>query len=184
MGRLPFDPEKSAGPPGSPKNPPPARRERIRSGKEADAKPFTVSELSTLIQSTLEKHIQPSIRVIGEISNLNVRNHWYFSLKDENAVIGCAAWASTAKKFKFKPADGQEVVATGHVSHYGPQGRTQFYVSKLEPVGAGALELRFKEMCEELRGLGYFDDARKKPLPTFPHCIAVITSKKIGRAHV
>ncbi len=91
-------------------------------------------------------------------------------------MIRCVAWASSVRRFRAVPADGDEVVATGYVSHYEPQGRTQFYVRSLEPVGAGAMELRFRAMCDELRGLGYFDEARKKTLPAFPGRIAVITS--------
>ncbi|MHC4142614.1 MAG: exodeoxyribonuclease VII large subunit, partial [Planctomycetota bacterium] len=83
---------------------------------------------------------------------------------------------STARSFGFEPEDGTEVIATGHLSHYGPQGRTQLYVDRLEPVGAGALEIRFRALCKELRGLGYFDQDRKKPLPALPRRIAVITS--------
>src|SRR5205814_2826347 len=93
------------------------------------------------------------------------------------SVVCCVAWATAVRKFGFTPKDGDEVVAIGTVSHYGPQGRTQMYVDDLKPVGAGALELKFRALCEQLRGLGYFEEARKKPLPVFPRRIAVITSK-------
>jgi exodeoxyribonuclease VII large subunit len=161
MSLLPFDPDQALG-----AETPPGDR----------SKPLTVSDVAELIKVTLERHTPSPLRVIGQVSNLSCRGHWYFSLKDESAVLGCVAWSSTARGFGFVPADGTEVIATGHLSHYGPQGRTQFYVRHLEPVGAGALELRFKAMCEELRGLGYFDEARKKPLPLLPRRVAVITS--------
>jgi exodeoxyribonuclease VII large subunit len=174
MSRLPFDPDRASG--GRKPGDAPARRER-KLKSIADAQQLTVSQLSELIRTTLEERIASPLRVIGQVSNLSRPNHWYFSLKDEGAVISCAAWASSVKKFGFVPNEGDEVVATGHVSHYSPQGRTQFYVSKLEPVGAGALELQFRAMCEELRSLGYFEESRKKPLPVFPRKIAVVTSK-------
>lgn len=173
-GHLPFNPDDAAGPPPEPG---PARREQSRFPAAADGRELSVSELSEIIRRTLEERIPSPLRVVGEVSNLNVRNHWYFSLKDESAVVQCVAWASSAKRFRFEAKDGQQVVATGHVSHYGPQGRTQFYVRALVPVGAGALELRFRALCEELRGLGYFDEARKRPLPAYPRRIAVVTSK-------
>jgi len=186
MERLPFDPQKVAGPPSDPG---PALRERgapnpASSGfgnplfsNLAEARALTVSQASELIQRTLEERIPSPLRIIGEVSNLNVRNHWYFSLKDEGAVLSCVAWATSAKKFGFTPRDGQQVMATGHISHFGPQGRTQFYVSALAPVGDGALEARFRALCEELRGLGFFAPERKRPLPAFPRRIAVITSR-------
>ncbi len=144
---------------------------------------MTVSEVADLIRSTLENHMPSPLRVIGQVSNLSNHKHWYFSLKDEQAVVSCVAWVSAARSFGFVPAEGDEVVATGHVTHYGPQGRTQFYVSRLEPVGAGALELKFRAMCDELRRLGYFDAQHKKPMPVFPRRIAVITSAGGAAVH-
>ena len=120
---------------------------------------------------------------MGEVSNLTVRNHWYFSLKDFGAVLSCVAWGSTAAKLGTPPVDGEQVIIRGSVSHYGPQGRTQFYVSSLQGVGAGTLEQKFRAMCEELRRLGYFEEDRKKSLPTFPNRIAVLTSKTGAALH-
>jgi exodeoxyribonuclease VII large subunit len=174
MDRLPFDPSKARGADAKPG--PKARRERKTYSRVTEAEQLTVSELAAVIKSTLEQRIPSPIRVVGQMSNLSVRNHWYFSLKDESAVVSCVAWSSAAKKFGFSPKDGDEVVATGHVSHYAPQGRTQLYVRQLKPVGAGALQIAFEKMCAELRGLGYFEPERKKALPTFPRRIAVITS--------
>jgi exodeoxyribonuclease VII large subunit len=136
-----------------------------------------VAEVAELIRQTLEEGVPSPLRVVGEIGALSQRQHWYFTLKDEQAVLSCVAWASSAARFGFTPREGDEVLAVGHVSHYAPQGRTQFYVTRLEPVGAGALAARFRAMCEELRRLGYFDDARKKPIPTFPRRVAVVTSR-------
>lgn len=158
-------------------DPPLARRERAMAAHLGEARPLTVSQVSEIITRTLEDRIPSPLRVIGEVSNLSTRHHWYFSLKDDKAVLSCVAWASNAKRLAMTPRDGQEVVATGQVGHYAPQGRTQFYVTDLRPVGEGALEARFKALCEELRRLGYFDDARKRPLPAYPGRIAVVTSK-------
>jgi exodeoxyribonuclease VII large subunit len=185
MPRLPFDPDRVAGPTpsvfdqdvlGERPELGPSGRERRRAVSAAEPAQLTVSQASDLIKNTLEQRLASPLRVVGEVSNLSPRNHWYFSLKDQAAVLQCVAWATTAKKFGFTPKDGDEVVATGHVSHYGPQGRTQLYVSDLQPVGAGALELRFRALCEELRQLGYFEETRKKRLPLLPRRIAVITS--------
>jgi len=163
---LPFDPEKVLGP----------AAEGTDRPRRDGARPLTVTQVAELIKRTLQEQVPSPLKVIGQVSNLSRSNHWFFSLKDEHAVIGCVVWASTARALGFVPADGDEVVATGHVSHYAPQGRTQLYVNKLEPVGAGALELKFRALCDELRRLGYFDEKRKKPLPAFPRRIAVITS--------
>jgi hypothetical protein len=128
MSRLPFDPSRVRGPE---EESAAGKSDRLRHAGEAAH--LTVSELSHLIKQTLEQRISSPLRVVGEISNLSTRNHWYFSLKDEGAVVSCVAWASSAKKFGFTPKDGEAVLATGHVSHYPPQGRTQLYVTRLEP---------------------------------------------------
>jgi len=175
MSRLPFEPKDMEGPEAAPESP--ARREKKRYSSTLEASHLTVTQVAELIKSTLEGIPSP-LRVVGEVSNLSAQSHWYFSLKDASAVLSCVAWASAAKKFGFVPNNGDEVVVTGHVSHYGPQGRTQLYVSGMKPVGAGALDLKFKALCEELRKLGYFDEARKKPLPVLPRRIAVITASQ------
>jgi exodeoxyribonuclease VII large subunit len=142
----------------------------------ADAPQYTVSQAAELIRLTLERKTPFPLRIIGQVSNLNARAHWYFSLKDQQAVLNCVAWATSVRRFNFQPKDGDEIIATGHLSFYAPQGRIQLYVSDISPVGAGALEMRFRAMCATLRELGYFEEARKRPLPMFPRRIAVITS--------
>lgn len=173
MSRLPFEPERIRGPEAAGR---PARRERKRLESVTEADQLTVSQAAELIKTTLEQRIPAPLRVVGEVSNLKTPGHWYFSLKDEHAVLQCVAWASSVKRFGFTPGLGDEVVATGHISHFAQQGRTQLYVTALTPVGAGALELRFRAMCEELRQAGYFDEARKRSLPAFPRRVAVVTS--------
>jgi exodeoxyribonuclease VII large subunit len=46
----------------------------------------------------------------------------------------------------------------------------------MEPKGAGALQLRFEQMKKKLAKEGLFDDERKKPLPPYPACVAIVTS--------
>jgi len=69
------------------------------------------------------------------------------------------------------------------VSFFAKQGRAQFYVRTIERVGAGSLQERYEALCRELRGLGYFDDGRKRPLPTFPRRIAIVTSATGAAIH-
>ncbi len=171
-----FDPQRMAGP----KQPLPgarARREQARYGSIVESQQLTVSQLSRLIDETLKDHLPAPIRVIGEISGFRERTHWYFDLKDEGAVLSCVAFATVARRVGFVPENGMEVVITGRVEHYPRQGKTQLYAQKIEPLGAGALELAYRKLCEELRGAGYFDPSRKRPLPAFPRRVAVVTSK-------
>ncbi|MBI1371112.1 MAG: exodeoxyribonuclease VII large subunit [Planctomycetes bacterium] len=174
MARLPFNPDnlpdRDAGPP--------AQREQRRYGSLAGPAPLSVTQLTDLIKRVLADRTPSPVRVVGEVSNFSDRNHWYLSLKDEQNVIACVMWASAARKTDFRPEHGQQVLATGRLDYYGPQGRLQLYIDKLEPIGLGALEQRFRQLCDELRGLGYFADENKQPMPPFPEHIAVVTSAK------
>lgn len=144
--------------------------------------PESVTQLATRIKGALETLGDP-VRVRGEVSNFVDKGHWYFSLKDEGAVIGCAMWQEQARRVGWTPREGDAVVATGSVSFFPKQGRTQLYVRSIERVGAGSLQERFEALCRELRGLGYFDDARKLPLPSFPRRVAIVTSATGAAVH-
>ncbi|MEM9418887.1 MAG: exodeoxyribonuclease VII large subunit [Planctomycetota bacterium] len=145
--------------------------------EEPADRPLSVGELAGQIKAALTDNLPRRIRVVGEVSNLSDRNHWFFSLKDQDASIRSVMFASAARKVGFPVRDGLEVVATGRIDFYDAQGSVQLYVDKLEPVGEGARELALRAMIEELRGLGYFDLEHKKPLPAVPRKIAVVTSR-------
>ena len=145
--------------------------------RSAGDQPITVAALLGAIKAAVNTHLPGKVRVVGEISNLSDRSHWFFSLKDGEAVIRCVMFASAARAVPFKARDGVEVVATGRVDVYPAQGSVQFYVDRLEPVGQGALELQLRELINELRSEGYFDPEHKLPLPAVPTRIAVVTSR-------
>ncbi|MFM2165469.1 MAG: Exodeoxyribonuclease 7 large subunit [Planctomycetota bacterium] len=188
MARQPFDPSRARGDQfaGGLFDPTPVARVRPEQaaaasaageGARGEAKDLTVSQFSDLISRTLEDGMRGSFRVQGEIANLSRKSHWYFTVKDERAVLSCVMWQSDAARVGFEPREGDAVVVTGRVKHYGPQGKTQLYATKLEKQGLGSLEQRFQQLCDELRALGYFADERKKPLPEFPRRVAVVTSR-------
>jgi exodeoxyribonuclease VII large subunit len=130
-----------------------------------------------MIDHALKDRLPTGLKVLGEISRLTDRTHWYFDLKDAGAVITCVMWQSAARKVGFTPTAGQQVVITGRVEYYQPFGKTQFIAEKLEPVGAGALDLAYRKLVEDLRALGYFAPERKRPLPMLPRKVAIITSR-------
>jgi len=159
MGRLPFDPGKMA------------------QSRRRDEHPLSVSQLATRIGDAIARGIPDKVRVVGEVSGFRERTHWYFDLKDASAVVGCVMFASAAKKAGFTPEPGQQVLATGRVEFWNKGGRTSLKIEKLEPVGVGVLELEYRKLVEELRGLGWFAQDRKRALPSFPHRVAVVTSR-------
>jgi len=166
VGRLPFDPDRFG-----------AREASKREAPEREAPALTVSQAAGRITSTLRTHLSGTLRIVGQVSGFRERTHWYFDIKDAGAVLGCVVWRSTARRLSFVPEDGQEVVVSATVDFYERQGRLSLIVTRIEPVGAGALEIAYRALCEELRALGWFDVERKRPLPVFPRRVGVITSR-------
>jgi exodeoxyribonuclease VII large subunit len=85
-------------------------------------------------------------------------------------------WKSTLARLKFELEQGQEVICYGKVDVYPPHGKYQFVIDQIQPKGMGALELALQQLKEKLQKRGWFDAARKKPLPRFPRKIALVTS--------
>ncbi len=138
---------------------------------------LTVTELTGQIKSLLEETFV-SVSVCGEISDLARprSGHIYFSLKDETAQIRAVLWRGTARQLKFDLDDGMEVICEGQIDVYPPRGSYQLVVREMEPRGVGALQLAFRQLHEKLSVEGLFDSERKRPLPSFPQRIAVVTS--------
>ncbi|MBO4424878.1 MAG: exodeoxyribonuclease VII large subunit [Spirochaetales bacterium] len=138
---------------------------------------LSVSELTTLIKTTLETSFY-GLTVEGEISGFRPAStgHWYFSLKDQNAVIGCCMWRSSIPRVSFRPKDGMRVIVTGSISVFEPRGTYQIICTSMRVAGEGDILAMLEERKRKYDALGYFDPAVKKPIPVRPSRVAVITS--------
>jgi exodeoxyribonuclease VII large subunit len=138
---------------------------------------LTVSQLTALIQGTLTSTFH-SLWIGGEVSEVTrpSSGHVYFTLKDARAKIGAVIWRSAAPRIKFKLEEGQQVVCQGDIDVYPPHGKYQLNVRQVEPQGAGALQLAFKQLQQRLAAEGLFDSVHKKPLPAFPRRVGFVTS--------
>jgi exodeoxyribonuclease VII large subunit len=138
---------------------------------------LTVSQLNTSIRNLLEGQLG-EIWVEGEISNCKVWNtgHMYFTLKDDSAQLRSVMFRMALRYLRFTPKDGLRVVARGRVSVYEPKGEYQFICEHMEPQGLGALQLAFDQLKKRLAAEGLFDAGRKRPLPSLPRKIGIVTS--------
>ena len=84
--------------------------------------------------------------------------------------------ATTASARRSRRRPGLRVVVHGRIDLYEPTGALQLYVDSMQPAGFGDLALRFEALKARLTAEGLFDAARKRPLPTRPTTIAVVTS--------
>ena len=138
---------------------------------------LSVSELTGLIKTTLEGSFY-GLTVEGEISGFKPSSsgHWYFSLKDQAAVISCCMWRSSIPRVAFKPKDGMKVVVTGALSVFEPRGTYQLICTSMKVAGEGDILAMLEERKRHYDSLGYFDTSKKKPIPLRPSRVAVITS--------
>lgn len=146
---------------------------------------YTVSQLTALLKQAVENNLPSRVTVRGEIGEWRKHHsgHCYFTIKDKNAILPCVMWKSSAARLKFDPEMGTEVLATGHIDIYPPQGRYQFMADKIEPAGVGALQLAFEQMVKRLEAEGLFKDEHKKPLPSYPGRICIMTSESGAAIH-
>jgi exodeoxyribonuclease VII large subunit len=137
----------------------------------------TVSELTKQIKQNLEEGFQ-HVSVIGEISNFkpHVSGNWYFNLKDSNALLCCTMWKGFNNYVFFTPQDGIKVIANGKITVYPPRGYYQLDVKSMKPAGIGELQTAFERLKQKLSGEGLFDRQFKKPVPSFPRKIGIVTA--------
>jgi exodeoxyribonuclease VII large subunit len=138
---------------------------------------LTVSELTASLREVLETSF-PEVWVEGELSNAKVwtTGHLYFTLKDGAAQIKGVMFRSALRYLKFKPEDGLHVVVRGRLSVYDPKGEYQLVGEHMEPHGYGPLQLAFEQLKKKLAAEGLFEAARKRPLPSLPRRIGIVTS--------
>ena len=138
---------------------------------------LSVTQLTGRLKGVVEQNFA-DVWVAGEISNFSrpQSGHCYLTLKDDNAQLRAVIWRGTASRIKFDVHDGLEVVCRGRLDVYPPRGSYQLVIDQLQPQGIGALELALRKLREKLDREGLFDAERKRPLPTFPRRIGVVTS--------
>ncbi len=147
---------------------------------------FSVEQLNEYIKMLLEGNPNLSdLWVQGEISGAKLYSsgHLYFSLKDTDSVISAVMFRGSMMRMEFEPENGMKVLVHGRVSAYPPRGQYQFIADRMIPDGAGALAVAFEQLKAKLGAEGLFDPARKKPLPTHPRRIGVVTSPSGAAVH-
>jgi exodeoxyribonuclease VII large subunit len=143
---------------------------------------WRVRDLVASVRSHIEREYSDAW-VEGEISNFRAPDsgHLYFTLKDGTVKDGSAQirvvmFRSAARLLRFRPADGLQVVVRGRVTIYEDRGELQISAEYIEPKGAGSLQLAFEQLKAKLETEGLFAPERKKPIPSLPSRIGVVTS--------
>lgn len=140
---------------------------------------FSVTQLSLYMNEVLRTdEILQDVWVRGEVSGCKtVNGHCYFTLKDAEAKLGCVFFKYARLRASAPDLrDGMAIAANGRVSFYERDGKLQLYVEHVEPLGDGALYLRFEHLKKQLEAEGLFEVERKRPLPAQPSVIGIVTS--------
>ena len=148
------------------------------------ARIWSVAALVRAFTDTLSARFNP-VEVKGEITNFTRASsgHCYFSLKDQGAQLRCAMFRRSAMLVDFDLHDGVMVQARAKVSVYEGRGDLQLVVDSLQAAGEGVWYEKFLQLKRELALLGWFDEARKRPLVAMPRAIGVVTSLGAAALH-
>ena len=162
-----------------------AGEDRMKNGGTGEPRPYTVSSLTAELKGALESRFS-RVYVEAEISGWKryPSGHAYFTLKDTGAQISAVMFDGAVRRCEEKHPgilsqlkDGAKVLVIGNVSVYPPKGNYQLVVLAAKLVGVGDLMQRYLELKAKLQAEGLFDPARKRPLPSLPRRIAIVTSE-------
>lgn len=145
--------------------------------QDGNAKPYSVSELAFALKRTLED-AYGFVRLRGEISKVthHSNGHVYLTLKDERAAIDGVVWKGQVRALSIRPEQGLEVIVTGKITAYPAGSRYQIVIETMEAAGMGALLAQLERLKGRLAGEGLFAAERKRPIPSMPAVVGVITS--------
>jgi exodeoxyribonuclease VII large subunit len=143
----------------------------------SNAQAYTVSELAFALKRTIEDAFG-FVRLRGELSKVTFHSagHVYLDIKDERASIAGVIWRAQAQRLAVKPQTGMEVIVTGRITTYPGRSQYQIIIETLAPAGVGALLAQLERLKARLAAEGLFEAARKRPLPSMPAVVGVITS--------
>ena len=147
---------------------------------------LTVKQLNTYVRSILEGDVNlASVCVGGEMSNMRIYSsgHLYFSLREKDSLIKCVMFSSNVSRLGFMPSDGMHVIIKGRVTLYEKDGTYQLVCENILQDGIGDVSLKYRLLKEKLENEGLFDEKFKKPIPSTPQKIAVVTSKDGAALH-
>ena len=127
---------------------------------------ISVTQLSLYMNEVLKTdEILRDIWVRGEISGCKTypSGHCYFTLKDAEAQLYCVFFKYARLRASAPDLrDGMAIAVNGHIAFYERDGKLQLYVERVEPLGDGALFLRFEQLKNRLQAEGLFDAERKR----------------------
>ncbi|MEB3256074.1 MAG: exodeoxyribonuclease VII large subunit [Synechococcaceae cyanobacterium] len=137
---------------------------------------YSVRELNETIGGLLERGFAPRFLVEATVSRpQRKKGHLWLTLTDGEASIGAVVWASSLARLNFVPGEGDGVLVVGRLNFWTARASLTVQVLDLRPSLTAVLR-QFERVRSELEPEGLFAPERKRPLPTLPRRIALLTS--------
>ncbi len=138
-----------------------------------------VGDVARHIKSRLKADPEVNdVWIEGEVRSFNRSGagHYYFDLADAetDAALSCAFFRRENRGMAVQ--QGDQVLVHGSADLYLARGSLQIIVDDLRPIGEGVLQAEFERLFRNLGDEGLFNPERKRPLPTYPRRIGVVTS--------
>jgi len=141
-----------------------------------DLPSYSVRELNEAIGVLLERAFAPRFLIEAAVLKpVLKKGHLWFSLTDGDATIQAVAWASTLQRLNYCPEDGDGVVVVGKLNFWVARANLSVQVLDIRPSLTTVLR-RFESVKTKLTEEGLLAPERKRALPEFPSCIALLTA--------
>lgn len=141
---------------------------------------LSVVELSAYLQNLIENdRLLQKVLVVGEVSSLHEHpKGLFFTLSEphQEASIQCVVWQRMRSRLAEQPKKGELLLVLGSLNLYPKRGEYKLTVFQILAIGEGLQALQYQKLRSRLQAEGLFDPDRKKPLPSHPQTIAVVTS--------
>ncbi|HJP85236.1 MAG TPA: exodeoxyribonuclease VII large subunit [Gemmatimonadaceae bacterium] len=164
---------------------PPLHRERSEVATIGSAaRPISVADLTMEAKDVIETRFR-RVWVRGEISDFKKHRNgqWYFCLRDGASQIRCVVWVGDQYRIPATPDDGMQVVVLGQLTIFAARGDLQLKVTKIDAEGDGLWRKAMQITLDKLRKEGLLEESRKRPIPHYPRCIAIVTSRDGAALH-
>lgn len=145
-----------------------------------EEKIYSVTEFNKMVKGYIDEN--PSFQEFflkGELSGVTYykSGHLYFTLKDKQSQIKCAAFNYKFKRIAEDLKEGDSIKLFGDVGFYEARGDFQVLVRHVQKEDKlGEMFAKLEKLKRDLEKEGLFSPLFKKPLPRYPKAIGVVTA--------
>lgn len=145
-----------------------------------EEKIYSVTEFNKMVKGYIDEN--PNFQEFflkGELSGVTYykSGHLYFTLKDKQSQIKCAAFNYKFKRIAEDLKEGDSVKIFGDVGFYEARGDFQVLVRHVQKEDKlGEMFAKLEKLKKDLEREGLFSPLFKKILPKYPKAIGIVTA--------